>query len=433
MEAVLYTFCAYLPIHLLGHLPFLDLLRFGKSWAAFSVACNLAIHLLGVAAAGAAGHPEMATPIGLVMVPVTLGLYFLNIKLSPGKLLFTYMLLVMYQNIAMGIAAFLAARAFGASARSAICGLLCLAVFVLAWRPMYLLFRYASKQVYSIDAPRLWQTIWLLPAIISGVVTALTIDLSEPMVKSWQFLFIRTSLLPCAAAVYWVLLSSLDGIRQQAALQEQLLFQERLLDIQVNEQQKHQQLMVEHEEQLARQRHDLRHQLATIEQLAEGDPNRLKKYVAELLDFIPSAPQTWCSNPAVNAVVSHYIAQCEAKGIKTQVRLALPEHPEDATDAELCVIFGNLLENALEACDRVQAGDRFIRLTGTVRYGILTITMDNSFDGDATLEDGAFRSRKHEGCGIGLASICTVAARHGGNTRFEPEGSVFRSSIYLQL
>ena len=30
METVFYTFCAYLPIHLLAYLPFLDILRFGR-------------------------------------------------------------------------------------------------------------------------------------------------------------------------------------------------------------------------------------------------------------------------------------------------------------------------------------------------------------------------------------------------------------------
>ena len=49
METVVYTFCAYLPIHLLAYLPFLDLLRFGKGWMAATVAGNMAVHLLGVA------------------------------------------------------------------------------------------------------------------------------------------------------------------------------------------------------------------------------------------------------------------------------------------------------------------------------------------------------------------------------------------------
>lgn len=155
METVFYTFCAYLPIHLLAYLPFLDILRFGKRWMALTVAVNMAIHMLGVAWVISMGRPDLVMVGGLVMVPISLGLYFLNIKLSPGKLLFTYMLLVTYQNTAMGVAAFLSARLFHASARSLECGLICLGLFILAWRPMYRLFRYAAEQVYRINAPKL--------------------------------------------------------------------------------------------------------------------------------------------------------------------------------------------------------------------------------------------------------------------------------------
>ena len=118
METIAYTFCAYLPIHLLAYLPFLDLLRFGKFWMAATVAGNMVLHLLGVAWMISLGRPDLVMAVGLAMVPLSLALYFLNIRLAPGKLLFTYMLLVNYQSMAQGISAFCAVRLFHADARS---------------------------------------------------------------------------------------------------------------------------------------------------------------------------------------------------------------------------------------------------------------------------------------------------------------------------
>lgn len=184
METVFFTFCAYLPIHLLAYLPFLDILRFGKRWMAATVAGNMLLHLSWVAWSVSASRPELVMAVGYTMVPVSLSLYFLNIRLAPSKLLVTYMLLVNYQLIAMGIAAFLAARLFHASPRIWKCGLLCLALFLLAWRPMHHLFRNAAEQVYRIQAPQLWRVIWLLPAIMSGIVTVLTGSLQEGLVKA---------------------------------------------------------------------------------------------------------------------------------------------------------------------------------------------------------------------------------------------------------
>ena len=289
METVFYTFCAYLPIHLLAYLPFLDILRFGKLWMALTVAFNLAVHLLGVAWMVALGRPDLVLLVGLAVIPLSLALYFLNIRLSPGKLLFTYMLLVNYQIIATGVAAFLAARLMHVSARSWECGLICLLLFILAWKPMYRLFRYAAGQVYRMDAPRLWRVIWLLPAVMAGMVSVLSGGLQDQMVQSWQFLFARIALLFCVVLVYWVLVNSLEEIRKQTILQEQLNFETHLMELQMDEQQKHNRLMMEHEEQLRRQRHDLRHQLAVIRQLADTDPARLKEYVASLLEAIPVA------------------------------------------------------------------------------------------------------------------------------------------------
>ncbi len=432
METVFYTLCAYLPIHLLAYLPFQDELRFGKRWMAVTVAGNLALHLLGVGWAVFSGRAELVSAVGFAMVPVSLALYFLNIRLQPGKLLFTYVLLVNYQILATGLSAFLAAWLLRAAVRSWQSGLICLALFILAWRPMYRLFRYAWERVYSIDAPRLWRVIWLLPAVMCAAVLALTGGIREQAVLGWQFLLSRGCLLLCVVLVYWVLISSLEGIKAQAARQEQLNFEAHLLEVQAEEQQKHSRLILEHEGQLRRQRHDLRHQLAAIRQLADSDPALLREYIDSLLEAIPAAPRSFCENPAVNAVVSYYAARLEDEGVEVRIRLSLPARLEGVTDGEACVVFGNLLENAMEACALVEVGPRFVHLDGEISRGVLAVTMGNSFDGRTFREGGRFRSSKRAEPGVGLSSIQAVARKHGGDARFEADGAVFRCSVYLQ-
>lgn len=432
METVFYTFCAYLPIHLLAYLPFLDILRFGRGWMAVTVVGNMTLHLLGVDWVISIGRPELVQAVGGAMVPISLALYFLNIKLAPSKLLFTYVLLVNYQTIALGIAAFLSVNVFHASAQSWECGVICLALFALAWLPMYRLFHYAARQVYRIDAPHLWRVIWVIPALMSGIVTVLTGTAQDRLAGSWQFLFARTSLLACVVVVYWVLIHALEGIQKQAALQEKLNFGVHLLEVQIAEQKKHSQLMVEHTEQLRRQRHDLRHQLAAIRGLTREDNTRLKEYIDGLIQDIPAAPQAYCENLTVNAIVSHYAALYQERGIEAEFQLTVPTRTEEITDAELCVIFGNLLENALEACGRMVEGRRFIRIKSKVHLGTLTITMDNSFDGHVQIENGRYRSSKREDFGVGLTSIQTVAQECGGEAWFEADGRVFHSAVYLR-
>lgn len=185
--------------------------------------------------------------------------------------------------------------------------------------------------------------------------------------------------------------------------------------------------------ELRRQRHDLRHQLTAIRGLA-GDTNpQLSKYIDDLLDTIPAAPQEYCENQAVNAIVSHYAALCREQGIETDIRLSVPTRTEQTTDAELCVIFGNLMENALEACGRMTEGKKFIHLGSRVDMGLLTIIMDNSFHGQFKQEHGKYLSSKRDDFGVGLSSIQAVARKRGGDARFDTDGNVFHSSVYMQI
>lgn len=53
-------------------------------------------------------------------------------------------------------------------------------------------------------------------------------------------------------------------------------------------------------------------------------------------------------------IVSHYAALAVKSGIALFIKLTVPAHTEQITDSSLCAIFGNLLKNGIEACNRMQ-------------------------------------------------------------------------------
>ncbi|MEG0933467.1 MAG: ATP-binding protein, partial [Lachnospiraceae bacterium] len=114
-------------------------------------------------------------------------------------------------------------------------------------------------------------------------------------------------------------------------------------------------------------------------------------------------------------------------------KLTVPEHTEQITDSTLCIIFGNLLENGMEACNRMTEGDKFIRLRSRQQYETLTVTMDNSFNGAVSKSGEKFLSSKRNEVGTGLASVTAMAKKHGGNASFETDGLVFQSSVYVRI
>lgn len=220
------------------------------------------------------------------------------------------------------------------------------------------------------------------------------------------------------------------GLRNR---QKELDFEKELMEIQLKDQKKRSLLLAQHEQQLRQQRHDLRHQLVAIQEMAMEDNEKLQGYLIALLDNIPTPTRMYCENAAVNAVVAHYAGLCDRHGIELSVNLTVPADARHVTDGSLCAIFGNLLENATEACGRMEKGRKFIRLNSFLQYDMLTITMDNSFDGHINIENNRYRSSKRNDYGVGLTSIQSIARNTGGDATFRTDGFVFLSSVLLNL
>ena len=215
--------------------------------------------------------------------------------------------------------------------------------------------------------------------------------------------------------------------------EKQLQFERSLMEIQAKEQKTHSDLLNQQALLLSQQRHDLRHHLHVIKGLAREEDTELNQYLDNLMESIPQPSRRFCENQAVNAIVSHYHSICRQKAISFTAELVIPEHNPHISDNTLCVIFGNLLENAVEACDRMETGEKFIKLRSTLQYELLAVTMDNSFSGILLQEGEQFRSLKRDAYGIGLASIRSAARKSGGSASFCGKDQVFYSSVFLNL
>lgn len=183
--------------------------------------------------------------------------------------------------------------------------------------------------------------------------------------------------------------------------------------------------------------HDLRHHLLLLHNIRkEGDLAALD----QLLESYPALeslehPLVYCQNETVNAIVAYFADQAEKQGARYTVKLDLPE-TLFVTKPDLTVLFGNLLENAVEACSHMNAGV-FIRITGnlakpTAANTTLALIIENSYCIEPQrLDDGTFRSLKHKGSGIGIASVRNIVKRYNGACAFQYQDDVFTASVLL--
>ena len=186
-----------------------------------------------------------------------------------------------------------------------------------------------------------------------------------------------------------------------------------------------------HVEETKAARHDLRHYLTVVQSyINSDDKEQLKAYLNQHIRSLPADEEImFCENFAVNAVISYYVGIAKSEAIQVETHFALPKQIR-FNDSDLCIIFGNCIENAIEACRKLD-GEKFIKINSMLTGKMLTITIDNNFDGNLEKEEDTFLSLKREGKGVGILSVKAIAKKYDGTARFESDGNNFNVSILL--
>ena len=138
-------------------------------------------------------------------------------------------------------------------------------------------------------------------------------------------------------------------------------------------------------------------------------------------------------NLALDAILNSKISMARAKEIEVNVKVVLP--PElSVEDSDLCILLGNLLDNAIEGCESQKEGEkRFLRVYVGVLREQLYLSVVNSYGARIKKENGRYRSVKASDRGLGLLSIDSIAARYHGYVNRKNDESVFATEVLLPL
>jgi len=191
--------------------------------------------------------------------------------------------------------------------------------------------------------------------------------------------------------------------------------------------QKYHQSMEDMYRKLSILRHDYKYHLKTINNLFNsGKLEEAKRYLDDIQKEVPENKlRHYCSNAVFNALLSSYAERCEKLNIKFKTNLDLPESIS-IPNYEISIILGNLLENAVEACEKLKHGGE-IELDIKTQGSYLAIMAKNNFTGECTL----ISSKKNGG--FGLQSVRAIAMRYEGHTLTEFEGDEFKIYVMLRM
>ena len=145
-------------------------------------------------------------------------------------------------------------------------------------------------------------------------------------------------------------------------------------------------------------------------------------------------PSNWYVNGIATYGWSDYSEKKNVASVKVKADydavFAVP--PDiDISDDEMCVILGNLLENAVNAVSKEPEEKRAIKLRGRFTDGRLLILVENSYTGTPDVRNGVYMSSSHEGPGIGIGSVRVIARKYGGLSDFTAGDGLFRAEIMI--
>lgn len=212
-----------------------------------------------------------------------------------------------------------------------------------------------------------------------------------------------------------------------------------LLESQVAAQEHYALLMRRTQGEAERVREELDRELAGVEEaLVAGDAESARAHLEGAVGAMrpPAAP--YCAHPVVAAILSAKAAWCAESGCGFDADVTVPDSLP-TPDAELCALFANALDNAVNACSALDPGAGWIRVRARPTRGYFLLEVENSCargTGGATDGDGRETRPRGRGLpehGLGLSIMREIVARHEGSLETQSEGGAFRLSAIWRL
>lgn len=180
------------------------------------------------------------------------------------------------------------------------------------------------------------------------------------------------------------------------------------------------------------QTHDIKHHLLILREYGqERKWDMLMSYLNELSDdILVQKKAMWTQVGILDTLLEQKKAKAESKGIAFRIRAdRIGELP--FSDMEICTLFSNLLDNAIEACEKIQDDRRWIQLNIMRKSGMLYITISNSIKGRPLEKEGKLITNKqnHQLHGYGIKSVQKIVRKYKGEFSYQVHESEFIVTI----
>ena len=177
--------------------------------------------------------------------------------------------------------------------------------------------------------------------------------------------------------------------------------------------------------------HDLKHQIREIGSSGSVNSSTLKE-MEEIISIYDSTVKT--GNKAVDVILNEKSLLCNKADIKLTCVVDGKQF-SFMSESDIYSLFGNILDNAIEAANCLEKDRRVIGVTAKRTHDFLTVNAHNYYDGNLVFADGLPVTTKKDKLyhGFGMKSVRMICEKYGGNLSVGCKDGIFTLKILFVI
>lgn len=231
-------------------------------------------------------------------------------------------------------------------------------------------------------------------------------------------------------AVFPILITNSIGKSFYAKQSKELIHQ-------IQMQAKHYESLSQSNHELRRFRHDYNNMRIGVNKLVKDqDYGALRKMFEDWDNGISNITNEILKFDTGNGIVDAILTEKQEKATTANTVItfegAVASNTITATD--LCVIFGNTLDNAIEACEKLQIDiKKEISVVCKCNSGFMFLTVSNPVTENIKIHNNTIQTTKQDKSnhGFGLYSLQKIVDKYDGTLTLSCENEVFKTEITL--
>lgn len=214
---------------------------------------------------------------------------------------------------------------------------------------------------------------------------------------------------------------------KEKELEQQVSFYSNLLA----EQKKHYEQDKANIERMNIKAHDLKHQIMALGSKGSISKDELED-ISEAVSLYDKSYQT--DNEALNIVLMEKQNICNKYDIKLSV-IADGNCLSFIKESDIYSLFGNALDNAIEASIPLPKEKRYVSLVISSKNSFVHISVQNFYEGELTLKDGLPMTKKEDknNHGFGVKSMEILVSKYHGDLSIQGKNGIFLLNIIIPI